>query len=51
MYFYDCCKDTCLLWDSDSCVDGDWFCRYEQAAIEGGSRRRLGLRPAVVGGT
>lgn len=20
---------------SDSCVDGDWFCRYEQAAIEG----------------
>lgn len=20
---------------SDSCVDGDWLCRYEQAAIEG----------------
>ena len=20
---------------SDSCVDGDWICRYEQAAIEG----------------
>ena len=33
--FYDCYKDTCLLWGSDSCVDGDWICRYEQAAIEG----------------
>lgn len=32
-------------------IDGDWICRYEQAAIEGGGRRRLGLRPAVVGGT
>ena len=20
---------------SDSCIDGDWICRYEQAAIEG----------------
>lgn len=33
--FYDCYKDTCLLWGSDSCIDGGWFCRYEQAAIEG----------------
>lgn len=33
--FYDCCKDTCLLSRSDSCIDGDWLCRYEQAAIEG----------------
>lgn len=33
--FYDCYKDKCLLWGSESCVDGDWFCRYEQAAIEG----------------
>lgn len=33
--FYDCYKDKCLLWGSGSCVDGDWFCRYEQAAIEG----------------
>lgn len=33
--FYDCCKDTCLLSRSVSCVDGDWICRYEQAAIEG----------------
>lgn len=33
--FYDCYKDTCLLWGSDSCVEGDWICRYEQAAIEG----------------
>lgn len=49
MYFYDCYKDKCLLSHSNSCVDGDWCCRYEQAAIEGG-RRRLGLRPAVVGG-
>lgn len=24
-----------LLWCSVSCVDGDWICRYEQAAIEG----------------
>lgn len=35
VFFYDCYKDTCLLWGSDSCVDGDWICRYEQAAIEG----------------
>lgn len=21
--FYDCYKDTCLLWCNDSCVDGD----------------------------
>ena len=33
--FSNCYGDTCLLWGSDSCVDGDWFCRYEQAAIEG----------------
>lgn len=33
--FYDCYRDECSLWGSDSCVDGDWFCRYEQAAIEG----------------
>lgn len=33
--FNDCYNDTCSLWDSDSCVDGDWLCRYEQAAIEG----------------
>lgn len=33
--FYDCYKDACSLWGSDSCMDGDWFCRYEQAAIEG----------------
>lgn len=33
--FYDCYKDRCLLSCSDSCVDGDWVCRYEQAAIEG----------------
>lgn len=33
--FNDCYNNTCSLWDSDSCVDGDWFCRYEQAAIEG----------------
>lgn len=35
VFFYDCCKDTCLLSRSDSCIDGDWLCRYEQAAIEG----------------
>ena len=34
--FYDCYRDKCLLWGSDSCH-------------RGGSRRRLGLRPAVVG--
>lgn len=35
VFFYDCYKDTCLLWCNDSCVEGDWPCRYEQAAIEG----------------
>lgn len=33
--FYDCYKDECSLSHSDSCVDGDRICRYEQAAIEG----------------
>lgn len=33
--FYDCYKDKCLLSRSDSCIDGDRICRYEQAAIEG----------------
>lgn len=33
--FYDCYKDKCLLSRSGSCIDGDWLCRYEQAAIEG----------------
>lgn len=33
--FYDCYRDECLLWGSDSCVGGDEFCVYEQAAIEG----------------
>jgi len=33
--FCDCYKDKCLLSRSDSCIDGDWICRYEQAAIEG----------------
>lgn len=42
--FYDYYKDKCSLSRSDSCIDGD--CGYEQAAIEGGGRRRLGLRPA-----
>lgn len=28
-------KDKSLLSRSDSCIDGDWICRYEQAAIEG----------------
>lgn len=28
-------KDKCLLSRSNSCIDGDWCCRYEQAAIEG----------------
>lgn len=27
--------DKCLLSRSDSCIDGDWICKYEQAAIEG----------------
>ena len=34
--FYDCNNDKCLLSPSDSCIDRDWCCRYEQAAIEGG---------------
>ena len=33
--FNDCYKNRCLLSRSVSCVDGDWCCRYEQAAIEG----------------
>lgn len=36
VFFYDCYKDKCLLSHSNSCIDGDWCCRYEQAAIEGG---------------
>ena len=28
-------KDKCLLSRSASCIDGDWICKYEQAAIEG----------------
>lgn len=35
--FYDCYKDKCLLSRSDRCVEGEWICRYEQAAIEGES--------------
>lgn len=35
VFFYDCYKDECSLSHSDSCVDGDRICRYEQAAIEG----------------
>jgi len=31
----NCYKDKCLLSRSDSCIEGDWICRYEQAAIEG----------------
>lgn len=27
---------------SCSCIDGDWLCRYEQAAIEGGVGGALG---------
>lgn len=40
--FNDCYKDKCLLSRSDSCVDVDWLCRYEQAAIEGGVGGALG---------
>lgn len=40
--FYDCYKNRCLLSRSDSCIDGDWICRYEQAAIEGGVGGALG---------
>lgn len=35
VFFMIVVKDTCLLSRSDSCIDGDWLCRYEQAAIEG----------------
>lgn len=35
VFFYDYYKDKCLLSRSNSCIDGDWCCRYEQAAIEG----------------
>ena len=35
VFFYDCHKDKCLLSRSNSCMEGDWICRYEQAAIEG----------------
>ena len=35
VFFNDCYKNKCLLSRSDSCIDGDWLCRYEQAAIEG----------------
>lgn len=35
IFFYDCYKDKCLLSHSNSCIDGDWLCGYEQAAIEG----------------
>lgn len=40
--FYDYYKDKCLLSRSNSCIDGDWICRYEQAAIEGGVGGALG---------
>lgn len=40
--FYDCYRDKCLLSRSDSCVGGDEFCVYEQAAIEGGVGGALG---------
>lgn len=33
--FDDCYKNKCLLSHSNSCIEGDWCCRYEQAAIEG----------------
>lgn len=33
--FNDCYKNKCLLSPSNSCIDGDWCCRCEQAAIEG----------------
>lgn len=34
--FNDYNKDKCLLSRSNnSCINGDWICRYEQAAIEG----------------
>lgn len=28
--FYDCYKDKCLLSHSNSCVDGDWSCRWNR---------------------
>lgn len=40
--FYDCYKDKCLLPHSNSCIEGDWCCGYEQAAIEGGVGGALG---------
>lgn len=40
--FYDYYKDRCLLSRSNSCMEGDWLCRYEQAAIEGGVGGALG---------
>lgn len=40
--FYDCYKGKCLLSRSNSCMEGDWLCRYEQAAIEGGVGGALG---------
>ncbi len=40
--FYDYYKDKCLLSRSNSCMEGDWLCRYEQAAIEGGVGGALG---------
>lgn len=33
--FNDSYKNKSLLSRSVSCVDGEWLCRYEQAAIEG----------------
>lgn len=30
-----CIFDDCYKNNSNSCIDGDWCCRYEQAAIEG----------------
>lgn len=49
--FYAGCRYECLIRYSDSCIEWGELRVYEQAAIEGGGRRRLGLRPAVVGGT
>lgn len=40
--FYDYYKDKCLLSRSNSCMEGDWLYRYEQAAIEGGVGGALG---------
>lgn len=30
---YSC--ERCIYYDCYSCIEGDWLCRYEQAAIEG----------------